>query len=149
MARKTSLIRAERIERAILLIRGQKVMLDEDLARLYEVETKALNQAVKRNGDRFPKDFAFQLTKQEWKALRSQTVTSKDRGGRRYPPYVFTEQGVAMLSSVLPWSMSRLCVHLYDFDESSRHIRPWQRSSHRSRGNTTSSSRWCLTSSVS
>jgi hypothetical protein len=101
MARKTSLIRAERIERAILLIRGQKVMLDEDLARLYEVETKALNQAVKRNGDRFPKDFAFQLTKQEWKALRSQTVTSKDRGGRRYPPYVFTEQGVAMLSSVL------------------------------------------------
>jgi hypothetical protein len=86
MARKTSLIRAERIESAILLIRGQKVMLDEDLARLYEVETKALNQAVKRNGDRFPKDFAFQLTKKEWKALRSQTVTSKDRGGRRYPP---------------------------------------------------------------
>lgn len=101
MAKKTSLIPAERIERAILLIRGQKVMLDEDLARLYDVETKALNQAIKRNIERFPKDFAFRLTKEEWKTLRSQTVTSKDRGGRRYPPYVFTEQGVAMLSSVL------------------------------------------------
>jgi hypothetical protein len=101
MVRRASLIPAERIERAILLIRGQKVMLDEDLARLYVVKTKALNQAVKRNMERFPNDFAFQLTKEEWKTLRSQFVTSNDRGGRRYPPYVFTEQGVAMLSSVL------------------------------------------------
>jgi hypothetical protein len=76
-------------------------MLDEDLARLYDVHTKALNQAVRRNKDRFPKDFAFRLTEGEWEALRSQTVTSKERGGRRYPPYAFTEQGVAMLSSVL------------------------------------------------
>ena len=76
-------------------------MLDEDLAELYQVETKALNQAVKRNIERFPKDFAFQLTKKEWDGLRSQTVTSKGRGGRKYHPYAFTEQGVAMLSSVL------------------------------------------------
>jgi hypothetical protein len=76
-------------------------MLDEDLARLYDVHTNALNQAVRRNKDRFPKDFAFRLTEGEWEALRSQTVTSKERGGRRYPPYAFTEQGVAMLSSVL------------------------------------------------
>jgi hypothetical protein len=89
MVRRTSLIPVERIERAILLIRGQKVMLDEDLARLYEVETKALNRAVKRNVERFPRDFAFQLAKEEWKSLRSRSVTAKDRGGRRYPPYVF------------------------------------------------------------
>jgi hypothetical protein len=86
-----------------LLLRGEKVLLDADLANLYGVTTKALVQAVQRNKTRFPPDFAFRLTAQEFAALRSQTVTSKNpgRGGRRYPPYAFTEQGVAMLSSVL------------------------------------------------
>ncbi len=97
-----ALVATERIERAILLIRGQKVMLDEDLAVLYEVKTKTLIQAVKRNVERFPSDFMFQLTREEERSLRSQFVTSKGgRGGRRYLPYAFTEQGVAMLSSVL------------------------------------------------
>lgn len=93
----------EHIGRRILLIRGQRVMLDEDLAALYGVETKALNQAVRRNIDRFPQDFMFQLEADESTALRSQSVTLKGgRGGhRKYPPYAFTEQGVAMLSSVL------------------------------------------------
>jgi hypothetical protein len=90
----------ERITRAILLIRGQKVILDTDLAELYDVETKALNRAVKRNIERFPPDFIFELTKVETERLRCQSGTSK-RGGRRYRPYAFTEQGVAMLSSVL------------------------------------------------
>jgi len=88
------------VEEKILLIRGQKVILDLDLAALYEVETKVLVQAVKRNLDRFPEDFMFRLTVQEFNNLRSQFVTSS-WGGRRYPPYAFTEQGVAMLSSVL------------------------------------------------
>ncbi|MEQ4488821.1 MAG: ORF6N domain-containing protein [Dehalococcoides mccartyi] len=96
-----SLIPADRIEQAILLIRKQKVMLDADLAALYGVETKALVQAVKRNLERFPEDFMFQLSRDEFSILRSQSVTSSDWGGRRYPPYAFTEQGVAMLSSVL------------------------------------------------
>src|SRR2546429_240542 len=96
------LIPTERIERAILLIRGRKVMLDRDLAELYGVKTKIFNQAVKRNKRRFPSDFMFQLTYQEVRNLRSQFVTSnKERGGRRYLPFAFTEQGVAMLSSVL------------------------------------------------
>ena len=89
------------IEQQIMLIRGQKVLLDRALAELYGVETKVLLQAVKRNIERFPDDFMFQLTDQEFADLRSQSVTSKGRGGRRYLPYVFTEQGVAMLSSVL------------------------------------------------
>jgi hypothetical protein len=83
----------ERIERSILLIRGQKVMLDHDLAQLYQVETRALLQAVKRNFDRFPQDFMFQLTREEYRDLRSQLVTSS-WGGRRYLPYAFTEQGL-------------------------------------------------------
>ena len=115
----------EIIERAILLLRGEKVILDADLAALYGVATRVLVQAVKRNAERFPPDFMFQLTKEEVDLLRSQFVTSKSpsrlnqgesgilrsqfviskivdpRGGRRYPPYAFTEQGVAMLSSVL------------------------------------------------
>ncbi len=95
-------VRQEVIERIIYMIRGHKVMLDSDLAQLYEVETRTLIQAVKRNIQRFPQDFMFQLNYQEVAALRSQSVTSKiGRGGRRYIPYVFTEQGVAMLSSVL------------------------------------------------
>lgn len=89
-----------RVERRILVLRGHKVMLDRDLASLYGVDTKALNQAVRRNLDRFPADFMFQLTPEEAARLRSQSVTSK-RGGARYLPLAFTEQGVAMLSSVL------------------------------------------------
>jgi hypothetical protein len=101
VAKTTSLIPVERIERSILLIRGHKVMLDSDLAALDEVETKYLTRAVKRNIDRFPADFMFQLTKDEFHDLRRHFGTSSDWGGRRYPPYAFTEQGVAMLSSVL------------------------------------------------
>jgi len=97
-----SLVPVELIEKKIYLIRGHKVMLDSDLAELYKVETRTLIQAVKRNINRFPSDFMFQLNYQEVASLRSQIVTSKPgRGGRRYLPYVFTEQGVAMLSSVL------------------------------------------------
>lgn len=94
-------IPAERIEKAIYLFRGQKVMLDRDLANLYGVETKVLKQAVKRNAKRFPDDFVFVLDKEEIATLRSQIVTSKgeQRGGTRYPPMAFTEQGVAMLSA--------------------------------------------------
>lgn len=125
--RNKRLISAERIEERILLIRGQKVLLDFQLAELYGVSTKALNQAVKRNDERFPADFMFQLSKEEStlimrsqivtsiaerehnrfvdnEVLGSQIVTSKSSsgsGGRRYQPYAFTEQGVAMLSSVL------------------------------------------------
>jgi len=92
----------ELVERRIYLIRGHKVMLDSHLAELYQVPTKSLNLAVRRNHDRFPPDFMFQLAKDEADALRFQFATSKTgRGGRRYLPYVFTEQGVAMLSTVL------------------------------------------------
>jgi hypothetical protein len=94
-------IPAERIERRILLIRGQKVMLSTDLAQLYEVVPRALMQAVKRNFERFPEDFMFQLTRVEYANLKSQIVTSSWGGARRATPYAFTEQGVAMLSSVL------------------------------------------------
>lgn len=91
-----------KIENMIYVVRGQKVMLDADLAELYEVDTKVLNQAVRRNIDRFPKDFMFQLTTDEFKALKSQFVTSKNgRGGNRKLPLVFTESGLAMLSGVL------------------------------------------------
>ncbi len=98
-----SIIPVENIENLIYLIRGQKVMLDQDLADLYEVTTSNLNKAVKRNPDRFPEDFMFQLTKDEFENLKFQIGISKNssRGGRRYRPYVFTEQGVSMLSSVL------------------------------------------------
>jgi len=107
----------ELVERRIYLIRGQKVMLDSDLAELYQVPTKRLNEAVRRNSNRFPEDFMFQLTGEEVDSLRSQFATSNvgpqpdslrfqfetssGRGGRRYLPYAFTEHGVAMLSSVL------------------------------------------------
>jgi hypothetical protein len=91
----------EIIIRRIHWIRGDRVMLDEDLAALYNVETRALVQAIKRNPGRFPPDFMFQLTDEEWTALRSQNVISKGRGGRRYAPYAFTEHGALMLSSIL------------------------------------------------
>jgi len=90
----------ERIEKRIYEMRGKKVMLDADLAELYAVETRALNQAVTRNIERFPDDFMFQLTEVEAKDLRSQSVTS-NWGGRRYIPYAFTEHGILMLSNVL------------------------------------------------
>jgi hypothetical protein len=88
------------IQEKIFTIRGERVMLDFDLAELFEVETKVLKQAVKRNIERFPSDFMFEITIEEYHSLRSQIVTST-RGGRRYMPYAFTEQGVSMLSSVL------------------------------------------------
>ena len=97
-----SLVPVERIESKIFLIRGKKVMLDRDLAILYEVETRVLNQAVRRNVERFPEDFMFQLTKEEMKNWTSQIViTNKEKMGLRRRPYAFTEPGVAMLSSVL------------------------------------------------
>ena len=95
------------VQKLIYVIRGQQVMLDSDLAELYQVETKRLNEAVKRNIKRFPDEFRFQLTEDEEDSLRSQFATSKEinvvrgKGGRRYTPYVFTEQGIAMLSAVL------------------------------------------------
>ncbi|HSG38747.1 MAG TPA: ORF6N domain-containing protein [Thermoanaerobaculia bacterium] len=101
MEETQSLVPAERIERSILLLRGEKVILDSDIASLYGVETKALIRAMKRNLDRFPSDFMFQLAPEEAERLRCQIGTSNGRGGRRYLPYAFTEQGVAMLSSVL------------------------------------------------
>ncbi len=94
------IILQEVIEKRIFMVRNHRVMIDRDLAEMYEVETKMLNRAVKRNIERFPKDFMFQLTEKELSNLRFHFGTSK-RGGRRYLPYVFTEQGVAMLSSVL------------------------------------------------
>ena len=99
--KNNSVIPVERLEQSIYFIRGEKVMLDEDLARLYQVRTKALVQAVKRNVERFPEDFMFQLTSQEYKVLRSQIVTSSGKPGRRSLPYAFTEHGISMLSSVL------------------------------------------------
>lgn len=98
---KPAVVLVDRIAGAILLLRGEKVMLDADLATLYGVETKALVRAVKRNLGRFPEDFMFQLTKAEFDNLRYQSGTSSSWGGRRFPPYAFTEHGVTMLSSVL------------------------------------------------
>jgi phage regulator Rha-like protein len=97
------IIPQEIIEKRIYLVRNQKVMIDRDLAVLYGVETRVLNQAVKRNIKRFPSDFMFQLTKEEFSALRSQIVTFEKGKGRypKYLPYMFTEQGIAMLSTVL------------------------------------------------
>ncbi len=101
---QTGVIPVERIERAILSIRGEKVMLDSDLAELYGVETRVLNQAVKRNADRFPEDFMFQLTVDEVVKLnRSQIVIgSQKHRDPRFPPYAFTEHGALMLANVLP-----------------------------------------------
>ena len=99
---KNDLIPVEIIENKIFVIRNQKVMIDSDLAMLYDVETKRINEAVKRNVERFPVNFMFQLTDDEWQFLKSQIASSKQtKGGRRYNPYVFTEHGVLMLSNVL------------------------------------------------
>ena len=102
MVSSPAVIPSDRIERSILLVRGHKVLLDNGLADLYGVETRVLVQAVQRNRNRFPDDFMFQLTTEKFDHLKSQSVISSPGwGGRRYPPYAFTEQGVAMLSSVL------------------------------------------------
>jgi len=101
MYKDVALLPPERIERSILLIRGQKVMLDADLAALYGVETKQLVRAIKRNISRFPPDFMFQLSKDDFENLRCHFGTSNQWGGRQYPPYAFTEQGVAILSEVV------------------------------------------------
>ncbi len=95
----TDLVKIEEIQKQIYTVRNVQVMLDEDLAVLYGVETKVLNQAVKRNQERFPPEFMFQLTKEDMENLRSQFVTSS-WGGRRYLPYAFTEQGVAVLENL-------------------------------------------------
>lgn len=142
----------ERIKQAIFLIRGHKVMLDSDLADLYEVEIKALNQAVKRNIGRFPDDFMFQLTAEEATRLRSQIVTLKTGRGehRKYLPYAFTEQGVAMLSSVLhsavlSMSTSRSCAPSCGCGRCSPPTWTWPASSWRSKRSMTRSSRRCST----
>ena len=102
MTENLPLLSPSEIENQIFTLRGVQVMFDKDLAEIYQVETKALNQAVKRNLERFPEAFRFQITEDEYRNLRSQIVTSSaEHGGRRYLPYVFTEQGVAMLSAVL------------------------------------------------
>ena len=101
MSNPYDVVPANRIQKAILTIRGHRVMLSTDLATLYEVEPRILMQAVKRNMDRFPQDFMFQLTDGETAILKSQNVTSSWGGARRANPYAFTEQGIAMLSSVL------------------------------------------------
>lgn len=102
MPKQHSIIGLEQIQSRILLVRGHKVMLDSDLAELYGVTTKRLNEQVKRNQERFPADFMFQLTPNEMDVLRSQIATSKDgRGGRRYLPYAFTEHGAVMAATVL------------------------------------------------
>lgn len=99
---QNQLIPIELIENKIYVIRGHKVMLDSDLALLYEVETRIINRDVKRNIERFPEEFMFQLSDEEWANLRSQIgISNKTKGGRRYNPYVFTEHGVLMLSNVL------------------------------------------------
>ena len=108
MTSKPLPIPAERIEKAIVLVRGQKVMLDRDLAELYGVTTGNLNKAVKRNLDRFPPDFMFQLKQEEYESLRFQFGILKKGQHSKYLPYAFTEQGVAMLSSVL---RSKRAVH--------------------------------------
>lgn len=101
MEKPKILVRAQ-VDRPILTIRGERVMLDADLADVYGVTTKALNQAVKRHPDRFPEDFRFQLTAEEAGSLRSQIVTSKEgRGGRRYLPWAFTEHGAIMVAALL------------------------------------------------
>lgn len=130
--RARSLAITRRIQHRILLLRGYRVMLDADLAALYEVDVKVLNQAVKRNRVRFPADFMFQLTSGEAASLRSQIVTLDDRRGahRKYRPYAFTEQGIAMLSGVLRSpravlvniEIMRVFVHLRELLESNAEL---------------------------
>lgn len=101
MKRSQTSLETARVEELIRLVHGQRVILDSDLARSYGVSTKQLNQAIKRNGERFPSDFAFKLDNQDVAILRSQIVTSSSYGGRRYAPYAFTEHGAIMAANVL------------------------------------------------
>ena len=101
MANETTYAPVKRIEDMIFLVRGQRVMLDSDLAKVYGVPVKRLNEQVRRNPGRFPSSFGFQLADSEWETLRSQIATSKGRGGRRYLPWVFTELGALQLANVL------------------------------------------------
>ena len=113
----------EQIEGLILTIRDKQVILDRDLARLYGVETNRLNEQVKRNIERFPEDFMFQLTKEEFECLRSQFATSNKRGGQRYMPYAFTENGIAMLSGVLRSPMAiAINIHIMRAFNAMRHF---------------------------
>jgi hypothetical protein len=158
MRSNQSMIPVERIERSIYLVRGQKVMLDMDLAKLYEVPTKRLNEQVRRNERRFPVDFMFQLTVQEIESLRSQFATLKPGRGkhRKYRPYAFTEQGVAMLSSVLN-SDRAVQVNIEIMrarrggsacEKFCHHIKTCHASWRRWKRNTTSNSEWSLMPSV-
>jgi ORF6N domain len=107
MPKRFAIVPVERIQSRILVIRGHKVMLDSDLAELYRVSTKRLNEQVKRNKGRFPADFMFQLSTEEVQTLRSQSATSnRGRGGRRYRPFVFSEHGAVMLTTVLNSSVA-------------------------------------------
>ena len=106
------------IQSKIYEIRGQKVMSDFDLAEMYGTETKRLKEAVRRNIRRFPADFMFVLTNEEYESLRTQFATSKGRGGTRYMPFAFTEQGVAILEKELTSSESRLCEVIINFQQS-------------------------------
>ncbi len=111
------------IKSRIYTIRGKQVMLDSDLAELYQISTKAFNQSVNRNVERFPERFRFRLTKEEYTSLRSQFVTSNGRGGRRYMPFVFTEQGVAMLSAVLKSDIAlKISISIMDAFVEMRHF---------------------------
>lgn len=168
---ETNLIPAVRIERRILFLRGQKVMLDFDLAELYSVETRVLNQAVKRNLERFPEDFMFQLTWEETKVLlrsqivildgetsgktqeksrnpRSQSVILESGKNIKFRPFAFTEQGVGMLSGVLnsPRAVqptSLLSARLPNYGRCCRRTPIWRGSWRHWRGNTTNSFGWC------
>jgi len=134
---ESPVVAIELIEHRIYIVRGLKVMIDADLAALYQVETRAVIQAVRRNPDQFPKDFMVQLTAEEFQHLRSQSVISS-WGGRRYMPYAFTEPGVAMLSAVLKSTravqMSVLIVRASsDFERFSLHTKTWPGESSKSK----------------
>ena len=149
------LVPSERIEKRILILRGQKVMLSTDLAELYEVAPRILAQAAKRNIERFPGDFMFQLNLQEVRGLRSQSVILKRGQHIKYRPYAFTEHGILMLSSVLQSQRAiqvnieimRAFVHLRQLLSTHKDI--WHANSSNSKRNTTASSRWYSTPSAS
>ncbi len=146
LAKVSHALLVQRVERRIIVIRGEKVMLDSALADLYGVTTKHLNQQVRRNAARFPPDFMFPLSDAEAENLRSQFVTSRGRhGGRRYTPLAFTEQGVAMLSSVLK---SERAVQVNIAIMRARRTRTSRASSTSLSGSTTSILPWCSSRSV-
>lgn len=150
VASDSEAVSLSKIAQNIYYVRGQKVMLDSDLARLYRVETKALNRAVLRNRDRFPADFMFQLTGEEEQVLRCQIGTLKTGRGkhRKFLPYVFTEQGVAMLSSVCGanapfWSMLKSFAHSFGCAKCFHRMPTSRESSLRLKASTIANSVWC------